>query len=101
LIFLRFVHRRFDAIQTSPLGAKLTPCGKTHVAKNRPQVLPKDECDRLFSPEELTKGGIPVFKLRKELPFGFKRDLSCVGNQVTGSEMKVQNCHASSERSCK
>jgi len=28
------------------------------------------------------KGGLPVFKLRKELPFGFKRDLSCVGNQV-------------------
>jgi hypothetical protein len=47
------------------------------------QVLPKDECDRLFSAEEISKGGLPVFKLRKELPFGFKRDLSCVGNQVS------------------
>jgi hypothetical protein len=37
----------------------------------------------LFSAEEISKGGLPVFKLRKELPFGFKRDLSCVGNQVS------------------
>ncbi len=46
------------------------------------KVLPKAECDRLFGPDEISNSGLPVFKLRRELPFGFQKDISCVGNEV-------------------
>ena len=46
------------------------------------QVLPKDECDGVFSEENIKKNGLPSLWLTKTLPFGFKKDLSCVGNEV-------------------
>jgi hypothetical protein len=45
------------------------------------KVLPKLECDKQFSIETISQLGLPAFQVRKQLPYGFKKDISCVGNQ--------------------
>ena len=47
---------------------------------DEPQVLPKRECEQQFSVETISKAGLAPFQVRKQLPYGFKRDISCVGN---------------------
>lgn len=43
-------------------------------------MLPKGECENLYSDDYVAQAGIPKFKLRSQLPKGFGKDISCVGN---------------------
>ena len=45
------------------------------------QVNPEEICDEIFGPENLKDNGIPIFQMRRRLPYGFTNDISCVGNE--------------------
>ena len=80
-----------DFVNLAGWGLKYDRVSKQYKAKSglklvNLQVNPKDICEDIYSPENLKNLNIPEFRLRQQLPNGFTRTVTCVGNDFDFEE---------------